>query len=81
MWCTFYSYLPMSKSHLTRYLGEFMVCVSLVVYVIRLCHAPVNMRPLNRDSDFSLGSMEIHPPSISLANCYMATSLAPAGLL
>ena len=55
--------------------------VSLMVYVIRLCHASVNMRALNRDSDLSLESMEIPPPSTSLANCYMAPGLAPAGLL
>ena len=58
-----------------------MVCVSLMVYVIRLCHASVNMKPLNRDSDLSLESIEITPPGTSLANCYMATGLAPAGPL
>ena len=71
----------MSKSHLTRYLSKANVSVSLMVYVIGLCHASVTMRPLNHDSDLSLESMEIPPPSTSLANCYMAPGLAPAGLL
>ena len=81
MCCTFYSYLPMSKSHLTRYLSKATVCVSLMAYAIRLCHASVNMRPLNCDSHLSLESIEIPPPRASFENYYMATNLAPAGLL
>ena len=36
----------MSKSNPTEYLSEVRVCVSPMVYVIRLCHASLNRRHL-----------------------------------
>ena len=71
----------MGKSNLTQYLSEFTDQVSAMVYVIRLCHALVNRRHLNGGPYFSLECMEIPPPIMSLANCYMATHLTPTGLL
>ncbi len=71
----------MSKSNVTQYLSEVTACVRPVVYVIRVCHASVNGRHLNRGPHFSLECMKIPPPIISLANCYMATGITPTGLL
>ena len=42
--CTFYLYLPTSKSHLTQYLSKIPDCLSPMMYVMRLCHASVSRR-------------------------------------
>ena len=70
MCCTFYLYLPISKSNLTQYLSEVTVYVGPMVYVI-------NLEPLHK-SDNRLTKLH-HCSYISLLNLQHILSLISPG--
>ncbi len=54
MCCSFYLYLPMSKSHLTQYLSKVTDCVSPYISLLNLQHILLNVRIYgNRDDSLS----------------------------
>ncbi len=74
----------MGKSHLNHYQSIAMVHGGPEVYVVSVCHASVSRMDIKCNSDFSEISqecMETLPSNTSVANCNVATGLAPAELL
>ena len=78
--CTFYLYLPISKSNLTHYLSNALVMWTPRCMLFGYVMHQWAREDLNCHLYFLQECMENIHSRTSLANCYIAPGLAPPGL-